>query len=426
MSDAHGLRAPWMPSTQCLADQVERARRPLSLYLHVPFCSVRCGYCDFNTYTTGFGDSASLDSYHRAVVLELRYAADVLSSVESRPVDTVFVGGGTPTLLPDQGLGEIMRALRDLFELRQETEITIEANPDTVNERRLGTLAELGFNRVSVGMQSAVPSVLKTLDRTHEATQIPRVITAAKAAGLRTSLDLIYGTPGESLDHWRQSLRAAINTGTEHISTYALVIEPGTAMGAKLRRGLIPTVDSDDQANKYEIADAMLGEAGYQWYEISNWALSSASGQAESPALPFAADGDNTATGRLSNASRHNLAYWHDHDWWGIGPGAHSHWGAARWWNHKHPRVWADSLKAGRWPAAGGEVLTVSERDLEYLMLSIRTLDGTRITRISPSKVGRISELIACGLVERVGGTHLRLTLRGRLMADLVTRELSV
>ena len=408
------------------------AQRPLSLYVHVPFCRVRCGYCDFNTYTVGFGPGAQVGDYAPSVLAEASLAARVMaeSGLPEREARTVFFGGGTPTMLDTAELTEIVTGLRDRIGIAPGAEVTLEANPDTVTREGLVQLADAGFTRVSFGMQSAVPAILKTLDRTHTPERVPLVVQWAKEAGLLTSVDLIYGTPGESLAEWETSLRAALSYKTDHISAYALVVEEGTKMGAQVARGELPTPDPDDEAAKYELADALLGEAGYVWYEISNFAR--------------ATDAD-LASGRPStfytHASAHNLAYWRDWDWWGLGPGAHSHVGRMRWWNVKNPAAYAARLRDGRSPAYAGEILDEDTRELERVMLGVRTSEGIELAGLPGTRQadeagvalgagavsgGRVAALIADGLIDAAAALRGRviLTLRGRLLADYVTREL--
>ena len=364
--------------------------RPFSVYVHVPFCTVRCGYCDFNTYTTGFGRGADRASYADTALAEMRLAERVLTEagVGGRPASTVFFGGGTPTLLPADDLARLLERVCEHFGCAEGAEVTSEANPETVTPDYLQTLAAAGFTRVSIGMQSAVPHVLETLDRTHTPERVPQVVQWAKDAGLDISVDLIYGTPGESLADWRASLEAAIAMAPDHISAYALVVEEGTKMGAQVARGELPTPDPDDEADKYELADELLGAAGYRWYEISNFARAEgneiaaseiAAGGGSTPETDPGVDGGGVPSTLLRHASRHNLAYWRDWDWWGIGPGAHSHVGALRWWNVKHPRAYAGRLEAGHSPAAAGEVLDAQTRELERVMLAVRTAEDIAI-----------------------------------------------
>lgn len=373
------------------------------IYLHVPFCAVRCGYCDFNTYTLGeLGPGASLTSYAGSALAELDLAHRVIG--ETPPVATVFVGGGTPTMLQPDELVRMLDGVRDSFGLAAEVEVTTEANPDSVTPQSLQRLADGGFTRVSLGMQSAVPSVLHTLDRTHDPDGVGRAVDGARAAGLQVSLDLIYGTPGESLAEWQTSLEAAIDLEPDHISAYALTVEDGTALARKVRRGELPTPTGDDEADKYELAESFLATAGFGWYEISNWSRSA------------------------STRCRHNEAYWSGGNWWGIGPGAHSHVGGVRWWNVKHPARYAAALGRGESPGAGRELLTAEQREDERVLLGIRRVDGLPLDSLSPQGRTAVAELISDGLI--VPGPALRrpgrvvLTVRGRLLADTVVRRI--
>lgn len=388
--------------------------RAFGVYLHVPFCTVRCGYCDFNTYTaTELGGGASQASYAATALAEIDLAGRVLDAagLPARPVSTVFVGGGTPTVLPVDDLARLLGGVRATWGLADDAEVTTEANPDSVTPESLRALAAAGFTRVSFGMQSAVPHVLTTLDRTHDPRRIPDVVRWAQDAGLAVSLDLIYGTPGESLDDWRTSVETALATGVDHVSAYALVVEEGTRMAVQVRRGDLPPTDPDDQAAKYELVDDLLAGAGLHWYEVSNWARTSA------------------------DACRHNLAYWRGDDWWGIGPGAHSHVGGVRWWNVKHPRAYADRLARGLSPAAGREEVDGDAALLERLMLGIRLADGLPVADLPADARPSVAGLVADGLVDgraalgrpASGGAaspRLVLTRRGRLLADAVVRTL--
>ncbi|HRD63144.1 MAG TPA: radical SAM family heme chaperone HemW, partial [Nocardioides sp.] len=306
---------------EALAGAVER---PFGVYVHVPFCTVRCGYCDFNTYTvadlgTASGvPGASRTTYAAAAVAEVRLARRVLGTPRAL-VQTVFFGGGTPTLLSPADLASVLRAVEGELGLAPGAEVTTEANPDSVTKADLIALREAGFNRISFGMQSAVGHVLTVLERTHDPARVPDVVAWARAAGFeQISLDLIYGTPGESLADWETSLDAALACEPDHISAYSLIVEDGTALARRVRRGELPMPDEDDLADKYAAADARLAGAGLQWYEVSNWAR------------------DDDAR------CRHNLLYWTGADWWGVGPGAHSHLGGVRWWNVRHPAAYAD------------------------------------------------------------------------------------
>ena len=388
---------------------------PFGYYVHVPFCARRCGYCDFNTYVPAAGEpgAKAVRTYIDAVAREIDLSAEVLGADGRalRPVDTVFFGGGTPTMLAADELVAILHRIRDRFGLTDGAEITTEANPDSVTPESIEALAEGGFTRISLGMQSVVPHVLATLDRTHSAENVERAVAAARDVGLATSLDLIYGTPGESLSDWAATLRAAIDLQPEHISAYALVVEEGTAMGAALARGTLEAPDDDDEADKYELADAMLSRAGFGWYEVSNWT--------------------RTDRGRC----RHNEGYWRDGHWWGAGPGSHGHVGGVRWWDLRFPATYAMRLAEGSSPAEARELPDDEQAFTEKLMLGIRLRGGIPLTMLdSPHAAGRgvLDELIDDGLLEpspavgRQGEGEPRavLTMRGRLLADSVIRTM--
>lgn len=381
--------------------------RAFGVYLHVPFCTVRCGYCDFNTYTASeLGGGASQASYADTALREIALGARVLddAGLPPREASTVFVGGGTPTVLPAADLVRMLDGVRDAWGLADDAEVTTEANPDSVTPESLAALAAGGFTRVSFGMQSAVPHVLATLERTHDPRRVPDVVQWARDAGLAVSLDLIYGTPGESLDDWRTSLESALATGVDHVSAYALVVEQGTKMAVQVRRGELELPDGDDQAAKYELADELLTAAGLGWYEVSNWARTP------------------------GTACRHNLAYWRGDDWWGIGPGAHSHVGGVRWWNVKHPRAYAGRLESGLSPAAGRETIDADAATLERLMLHVRLAEGMPLDEVPTAARSSVAGLVADGLVDGrtlLTDRRILLTLRGRLLADLVVRTLA-
>ncbi|CAD5996657.1 radical SAM family heme chaperone HemW [Agreia sp. COWG] len=379
--------------------------RDFGVYLHVPFCRVRCGYCDFNTYTSTELRGAKQSDYASQAVLEVDLARSVLerSGVAARPVSTVFFGGGTPTLLPAENLVRMLASVRDAWGLADDAEVTTEANPDSVDAEYLATLVEGGFTRVSFGMQSAVPHVLRTLDRTHDPERVPLVVRWAREAGLQVSLDLIYGTPGESLADWSASLESAIACEPDHLSAYALIIEQGTKLARQIRSGEVEEPDDDLEADMYELADARLAAAGYSWYEVSNWSKSDAT------------------------VSRHNLAYWLGHDWWGVGPGAHSYVGDTRWWNVKHPAAYAQRIASGESPAAGRETLDAATRETERILLLTRIRQGLRVDSLASEPRREVAGLIADGLIDgrsAIAGTVV-LTLRGRLLADAVVRRLT-
>ncbi|WP_378145797.1 radical SAM family heme chaperone HemW [Cnuibacter sp. UC19_7] len=388
-----------------LADAELSASRDLGLYVHVPFCRVRCGYCDFNTYTSGELKGARPSDYASQASAELRLAAGVLdgSGIAPRPFSTVFFGGGTPTMLPASDLVRMLASARDVTGVAEGAEVTTEANPDSVDERYLAELAAGGFTRVSFGMQSAVPSVLATLERTHDPERIPHVVRWARTAGLQVSLDLIYGAPGETLDDWRRSVEAVLENGPDHVSAYALIVEQGTRLARQIRTGAVPEPDDDLQADMYELADDAFGSHGYEWYEVSNWSRSP------------------------ETRSRHNLGYWLGHDWWGVGPGAHSHVGATRWWNVKHPSAYASRIAEGVSPAAGRESIGPASAELERVLLLTRVREGIALPSLADPARREVAGLIADGLIDPAAafaGT-LTLTRRGRLLADAVVRRLT-
>jgi oxygen-independent coproporphyrinogen-3 oxidase len=376
--------------------------RPFGLYVHVPFCAVRCGYCDFNTYTADeLGPGASRTTYVESVTAELAFAASVLGGSGSPPqVQTVFVGGGTPTLLPADDLVRVLTEVERLFGLAAGAEVTTEANPDSVTPAGLARLRDGGYTRVSFGMQSSVPHVLATLDRTHDPERVPQAVAWARAAGFeQVSLDLIHGTPGESLADWQASLTAALAMRPDHVSAYSLIVEPGTALARRVARGEVSTPDDDQAADSYELADQVLSRAGFRWYELSNWA-------------------------RQPNAQcRHNVAYWRGDDWWGVGPGAHSHVGGVRWWNVKHPAAYAQRIAAGHSPAQAREVLDDETRRLERVLLEVRLADGLDVALLDQAGRAAVAEVLADGLGALVDD-RLVLSLRGRLLADAVVRRL--
>jgi putative oxygen-independent coproporphyrinogen III oxidase len=380
------------------------AETPFGVYLHVPFCRVRCGYCDFNTYTSDELRGARQDQYADTILREIELAARVLSAPGPlRPAGTVFFGGGTPTLLPPGDLARMLTGVRDTFGIAPGAEVTVEANPDTVTDAVAAELAASGVTRMSIGMQSAVPHVLAALDRTHDPANVRAALAAARGVGFDVSLDLIYGAPGESLDDWRASLEEAIALAPDHISAYALIIEDGTKLARQIRRGEVPAPDDDLQADMYELADELLGAVGYEWYEVSNWAR------------------DDT------QRSRHNLAYWQGSDWWGFGPGAHSHIAGVRFWNVKHPAAYAQRLAAGESPAAAREIPDAEARTLESVLLRTRIREGLPVSELLGEGRHAVAALIADGLIDGTAAVHGRvvLTRRGRLLADAVVRALT-
>ena len=374
--------------------------RRLSLYVHVPFCAVRCGYCDYNTYTSvelGAAPGASQDAYLEAAVAELDLALQILPNAP--PLQSVFFGGGTPTMLPPAALAGLLASVRARFPLASDAEVTTEANPESVDQAGLDTLAEAGFTRLSLGMQSARPGVLAVLDRRHTPGRVGHVVQQARRAGFGSvSLDLIYGSPTETIDDWRESLVTALAYQPDHVSAYSLIVEPGTRLAARIGRGELPAPDEDYHADCYLLAEELLTEAGLANYEVSNWS-------------------------RPGHESRHNLAYWVGDDWWGVGPGAHSHVNGVRWWNVRHPRDYAARLAAGESPGQGREALSPNQRRVERVLLEPRLATGLPTTVLTRSERDRLPELVARGLAQDEP-ERLRLTLEGRLLADAVIRDL--
>lgn len=385
------------------------------VYVHVPFCLRRCGYCDFNTYTASdLGAGASRANYARMAAreMELVYDWQCAHGIAEPAASTVFFGGGTPTVLSPDDLVFLVERIRTLWGIAPGAEITTEANPDTVDETAIDRLAAGGFTRISFGMQSAVPHVLRTLDRTHTPAHVTRGVRAAQAAGLDASVDLIYGAPGESLDDWRTSVRSALDLGVCHLSAYALTVEPTTAMGRRIAAGTLPKPDDDDEAAKYEIVDAMAQAAGLEWYEISNWAAP-------------------------GHESRHNLGYWRNVDWAGIGPGAHSHYRlpagsegggahAVRAWDTLHPRRWGQQINEGQVPFADHESIDPQADLEETIMLGLRLREGLDVQAVQ-ARTGTdltpvVQELADDGLVTCTRG-RLIPTLRGRLLNDTVIQR---
>ncbi|MEV1288868.1 radical SAM family heme chaperone HemW [Micromonospora sp. NPDC049679] len=379
-------------------------QRGFGVYVHVPFCASRCGYCDFNTYTASeLGGGASREGYADAVLAELKLAAGVLGDAPPRRVDTVFVGGGTPTLLPADDLARILDGIDATWGLAADAEVTTEANPESVSPASLKTLRAAGYTRISLGMQSASPGVLALLDRRHTAGRAVAAVGEARDAGFdHVNLDLIYGTPGESAEDFAGSLAAVIAAGVDHVSAYALIVEDGTRLAARMRRGELPYPSDDVAADRYLAAEAALQAAGFSWYEVSNWATS-----------PDA-------------RCRHNLLYWTGGDWWGLGPGAHSHVGGVRWWNVKHPSVYAERVAAGASPGQAREVLSATDRRVEDVMLRLRLASGLPLDVLDEAGRAGAARALADGLLQRSGyaAGRAELTLRGRLLADAVVRDL--
>jgi putative oxygen-independent coproporphyrinogen III oxidase len=380
--------------------------RPFGIYVHVPFCATRCGYCDFNTYTpaelgsdgfAGPATGATTDGWLAALRIELDHAATALG--EPRVVDTIFVGGGTPSLLGATGLAAVLAAIRAHFSVADDAEVTTEANPESTSAPMFADLRAAGYTRISLGMQSVAPHVLATLDRVHSPGRPLAAAAEARAEGFdHVNLDLIYGTPGESDDDLRRSVDAVIEAGVDHVSAYALVVEDGTALARRVRRGELPAPDNDVLGRRYELLDAHLSAAGLDWYEVSNWS-------------------------KPGGACRHNLGYWAGGEWWGAGPGAHGYVGSTRWWNVKHPNAYAQALAAGLLPIGDYEVLDEVASHTEQVMLLLRLQSGLPLTLLSAGEAERADVAVADGLLVRQPD-RLVLTDRGRLLADAIVRDL--
>ena len=377
--------------------------RSFGIYVHVPFCATRCGYCDFNTYTPGeLGGSASPASWRTAVAQELDLAARVLG--DAPPASTVFVGGGTPSLLGADGLASVLDAIRSTVGLAPDAEVTTEANPESTSPEFFTSLREAGYTRVSLGMQSASQHVLRVLDRTHTPGRPVAAAREARAAGFdHVNLDLIYGTPGETAADLAGSLDAVLEAGVDHVSAYALIVEDGTALARRVRRGELPMPDDDVLADRYEQVDAALTAAGLHWYEVSNWA--------------------STPSARC----HHNLLYWRGDNWWGIGPGAHSHIGGVRWWNVKHPARYAEALSSGTSPAAAREILSADDQRVERILLELRLAEGLPVDVLTAAAREEASQAATDGLLDpaALAAGRCVLTPAGRLLADALVRRLT-
>jgi putative oxygen-independent coproporphyrinogen III oxidase len=368
-------------------------------YVHIPFCEVRCGYCDFNTYTASEIGPIRRDEFHSSLINEIEFSRRFLkiNGYTTQELSSIFFGGGTPTLFSVGQISVVMDSLNNAFGISNDAEVTVEANPDTVSGNYLDDLAKSGVNRISFGVQSFDSNVLKVLDRTHNPIRVPEVVELARGSGLRVSIDLIFGTPGESLDSWKRTVLQALELGAEHISAYALIVEPGTKLERAIRSKEVEPVDEDLLADKYEWASQIFEDAGLPWYEISNW----------------------------GNPSLHNRAYWKSSDWWGYGPGAHSHIGGTRWWNRKHPLAYKSSLETGS-PAQALEILPERARLEERLLLELRTIDGVENSVLEELGVHpeKVASYLAQGLVELLPNQKLRVTKLGRLLADGIVLEL--
>ncbi len=372
------------------------AGQPFGLYVHVPFCITRCGYCDFNTYTPAELGGVNPDAWLMALRAELEMAA---ARVAAPVLSTVFVGGGTPSLLGGERLATLLDAVREHFTLAPDAEITTEANPESTWPEFFAAIREAGYTRVSLGMQSVAPRVLGVLDRMHTPNRSAAAAREALAAGFEhVSLDLIYGTPGESDDDLLWSVDTAIETGVDHVSAYALVVEEGTALARRVRNGELAAPDDDVLAHRYELVDARLSDAGLAWYEVSNWC-------------------------RPGGECRHNIGYWDGGQWWGAGPGAHGYVGTTRWWNVKHPNAYAEALAGGMLPVAGFEQLDAQALHTEDVLLKTRLRQGLAVGTLDAAERERAEAVVSDGLLV-TEGDRLVLTSRGRLLADGVVRTL--
>lgn len=377
----------------------------LAFYIHIPYCRSRCGYCDFNTYTPQELNSPDLNSltgrYIDAAIAEINLAAD---TVGSAVVPSIFFGGGTPSLIPAEQIDRVIAAIRARFEFAPDIEITLEANPDSLTEEFLTSIRVSGVNRISLGMQSAVPHVLAALDRTHNPSNVATSVELIRAVGFkRCSVDLIYGAPSESLADWQMSIDAALDLPIDHISAYALIVEPGTRLAARIKRGeLVPRPD-DETAEKYLAFDAAASARGFEWYELSNWA-------------------------KPGGSCRHNVAYWDGSFWWGVGPGAHSYFAGRRWWNVKHPSTYQSAMTSGRSPISAEEELTESNLADEFLLLNIRMRAGIERVRLSGAQEEVSARYLTSGHIDGALWSQGRLVLTptGRLIADRIVREMLV
>ncbi len=376
----------------------------IAFYVHIPYCARRCGYCDFNTYTPSeLSISSDLSGVSRdyidLLIAEINSARKI-STADLVP--TIFFGGGTPTLMEPADLGRVVTAIKNNFDLAPNAEITTEANPDTVTPAKLAELREAGINRISFGMQSAVPHVLAALDRTHNPANVARSVNDARAAGFdEVSVDLIYGTPGESMSDWQESIDVALSLPISHISAYALIVEQGTKLGAQVKRGEVVMPDDDETADKYVLADAKFGAAGLNWYELSNWS-------------------------KAGSESRHNLAYWNGDNWWGAGPGAHSHIDGRRWWNVKHPTAYKEKISSGQSPMHEEEVLNDEQKNSERMMLEIRLAKGIDAKTLDSGQLAILESFKNQGhlLADSWAAGRIVLSTSGRLIADRIVREI--
>jgi oxygen-independent coproporphyrinogen-3 oxidase len=377
----------------------------LAFYIHIPYCIKRCGYCDFNTYTPSelqitTGLKNITNSYTTLLITEIKSARKQVG--ERAVVPSIFFGGGTPSLMEAEDIKSIISTIGSEFDLAGDIEITLESNPDTVDKDKLEKFYQAGINRISFGMQSAVPHVLATLDRTHNPDNLYQVTKWASEVGFKEiSVDLIYGTPGESKSDWQKSIDTVLSLPITHISAYALIIEEGTKLAAQIKRGEVDQVDDDLTAEKYLMADNAFTKFGFNWYELSNWS-------------------------KVNSESKHNLAYWLGKNWWGAGPGAHSHLNGKRFWNVKHPNLYKQKIDANESPVADSEDLKELQIESERLMLSIRLPSGVEKNTLNEQQISDLSGYVESGHLDKGDWDNGRaiLTLNGRLIADRIVREI--
>lgn len=388
-----GLRWP----SDNLLPPLDTLPRSFHAYVHIPFCTVRCGYCDFNTYTSTELNGDLKSGFDEHLALEINRSAELLSrsGYPQRELQTVFFGGGTPSLFSSEQFERILLSLSENFGIAEGAEITTEANPESTDADLLRGLSILGVNRLSMGVQSFDESVLAVLDRAHSKDHVEPLVEQAKQLGYEVSIDLIYGAPGESLGSWESTLESALKLDIDHISAYSLIVEPGTKLARRVRTGEFEPVDEDLNAAKYELATRMLEAKGLGWYEVSNW----------------------------GKPSRHNSAYWSSQDWWGYGPGAHSHLAGNRFWNVKHPASYQSALASGL-AVAGRELLSPRQQLEEQLMLTLRTEVGVSRKLLGELKVspGLVAEYLAKGLLT-LEQDQIRVTPAGRLLVDRIVLE---
>ena len=367
------------------------------LYIHVPFCATRCGYCDFNTYTPGElgGNGYDIPGYLNALEKELEMA----TARVNREAQTVFIGGGTPSLLGAENLGRILKRVKNTFGLAPDAEVTTESNPESTSPEYFAGIREAGFNRVSLGMQSAAPHVLQVLERAHTPGRAFDAAREAQNAGFdHVNLDMIYATPTETDEDCVRTVEKAIATGVDHVSAYSLIVERGTRMYRKVKKGELPAPDEDVMAHRYRLIANALESAGFDWYEVSNWA-------------------------KPGGECEHNLVYWRDGNWWGAGPGAHSHVDDKRFYNVKHPARYFRMLSENTLPIGGSEDLTAADRHTERIMLGLRLKEG--VPRDWLALTTTLQSYLDRGLL-LASDDRIKVSDEGRLLVDGIVADLLV